>query len=96
MLGHQYMIPQKVVLFIGDFQPNSAKNVWRKIGFFTFLENPMEDQRELKTINLTQHVAIGQYIKMEIYEPYNKKSNLFNKVAIDAINLLGKAPDKPP
>nr|AAS21336.1 hypothetical protein KIAA0562-like protein [Oikopleura dioica] len=73
------MIPQKVVLFIGDFQQNSAKNVWRKIGFFTFLENPLEDQRELKTINLSQHVAIGQYVKMEIYEPYNKKSNLFNK-----------------
>ena len=47
-------------------------------------------QRELKTINLKDLSITGQYIKFEIYQNHNNKKNIFNQVAIDAINIMGE------
>ena len=52
LLGHTFMIPQRVALYCGDFSNRSEKKIWKKIGFITFAENVDGKQRELKTINL--------------------------------------------
>ena len=62
-----------------------------------FLDNRNTNykQRELKTINLKDLNICGQYIKFEIYQNHDNKKNIFNQVAIDAINVTGAPkPDK--
>ena len=36
LLGHNYMIPQRVVLYVGNFHNKYEKHIWKKIGFVTF------------------------------------------------------------
>ena len=54
LLGHNFLIPQRVVLYIGNFNNKYEKHIWKKIGFVTFSDNANTNfkQRELKTINL--------------------------------------------
>ena len=33
---------------------------------------------------------LGQYLKLEVHECYNNRRNLFNKVALEAINIVGE------
>ena len=35
LLGHNYMIPQRVVLNVGNFHNKYEKHIWKKIGFVT-------------------------------------------------------------
>ena len=83
------MIPQRVALYCGDFSNKLEKKIWKKVGFVTFNENSNGKQRELKTINLGEFNIKGQYLKLEVHECYNNRRNLFNKVAIEAINIIG-------
>lgn len=97
LLGHNFLIPQRVVLYIGNFNNKYEKHIWKKIGFVTFSDNANTNykQRELKTINLKDMNISGQYIKFEVYQNHSNKKNIFNQVAIDAINFMGTPkPDK--
>jgi len=91
LLGHNFLIPQRVVLYIGNFNNKYEKHIWKKIGFVTFSDNANTSykQRELKTINLKDMDISGQYIKFEVYQNHANKKNIFNQVAIDAINFMG-------
>ena len=80
------MIPQHITLFCGDFE---KKRTWRKIGFTTFNENKAGLQRELKTINLHEFHIQGQYLKLEVHKCYNNRRNLFNKVSLEAVYIIG-------
>ena len=83
VLGHTYMIPQRVVLYGGDFSNKFEKKIWKKIGYITFNENASGKHRELKTINLHEFNIQAQYLKFEVHECFNNRRNLFNKVAIE-------------
>lgn len=36
LLGHNFLIPQRVVLYVGNFHNKYEKHIWKKIGFVTF------------------------------------------------------------
>ena len=89
LLAHDYMIPQRVALYCGNFTKNSEKKIWKQIGFVKFNENAIGGQQELKTIDLRKLNIQGQYLKLELHQCYNNLRNRFNQVALEAINISG-------
>merc|ERR1712131_549195 len=92
LLGHNYMIPQRVVLYVGNFHNKYEKHIWKKIGFVTFSDNSKTSykQRELKTINLKDMDISGQYVKFVVFQNHDNKKNIFNQVGLDYIYITGE------
>ena len=82
LLGHAYMIPQRVTLYCGDFTNKHEKKIWKKIGYITFNENSAGKQRELKTISLHEFNVQGRVAKLRIRAYHRNLKILKLKVKI--------------
>ncbi|MGH0143725.1 UNVERIFIED_CONTAM: hypothetical protein FKN15_000790 [Acipenser sinensis] len=85
LLAHQYMISAKIEFYVSDslpeyFSPNQSDR-FQRLG-----------PKSFKTTNVTSN-AMGQYLKLIFHKNHVNRYNLYNQVALVAINVLGDAVD---
>ncbi|XP_041655412.1 centrosomal protein of 104 kDa isoform X2 [Cheilinus undulatus] len=96
LLAHQYLIPAKVEFHIGDSLPEVSNQGFpgqlRRLGYVSLSDNEKTGfkARELKSIHVD---AVGTYLRITFHRNYVNRFNLYNQVALVAINVLGDALD---
>ncbi|XP_072537643.1 centrosomal protein of 104 kDa [Salminus brasiliensis] len=96
LLAHQYLISAKVEFHIGDRlpEPASPQNTQqlRRLGYVSLSNNEKTDfrARELKSVHVD---AMGTYLKLTFHRNHINQYNVYNQVALVAINILGDPMD---
>ncbi|XP_029910924.1 centrosomal protein of 104 kDa isoform X2 [Myripristis murdjan] len=96
LLAHQYLIPTKVEFHIGDTLPDASTpglaGHFRRLGYVCLSDNEKTGfkARELKSIHVD---AIGLYLRITFHRNHVNRYNLYNQVALVAINVLGDSLD---
>lgn len=96
LLAHQYMISSKIEFFVSSSLPEYfttyRSDRFRRLGYVSLSDNEKTGfkARELKSIHLD---AVGQYLKLTFHKNYVNRYNLYNQVAIVAVNVLGDPVD---
>ncbi|KAM8790479.1 centrosomal protein of 104 kDa isoform 2-T2 [Rhynchonycteris naso] len=92
LLAHQYMIPSKVEFYISEslpeyFTPCQAER-FRRLGYVSLCDNEKTGckARELKSVYVD---AVGQFLKLIFHQNHANKYNIYNQVALVAINIIG-------
>lgn len=96
LLAHQYMISSRVEFYISEslpeyFAPYQAER-FRRLGYVSLCDNEMTGckARELKSVYVD---AVGQFLKLIFHENHVNKYNIYNQVALVAINIIGDPAD---
>ncbi|MGH0177796.1 UNVERIFIED_CONTAM: hypothetical protein FKN15_075896 [Acipenser sinensis] len=96
LLAHQYMISAKIEFYVSDslpeyFSPNQSVR-FQRLGYVSLSDNEKTGfkARELKSVHVD---AVGQYLKLIFHKNHVNRYNLYNQVALVAINVLGDAVD---
>ncbi|KAG8568705.1 hypothetical protein GDO81_014113 [Engystomops pustulosus] len=96
LLAHQYMISSKIEFYISEslpeyFTPYQAER-FRRLGYVALSDNEKTGYkaRELKSVYVN---AVGQYLKLIFHKNYTNRYNLYNQVALIAINIIGDPVD---
>ncbi|XP_074190310.1 centrosomal protein of 104 kDa isoform X2 [Rhinolophus sinicus] len=96
LLAHQYMISSRVEFYISEslpeyFSPYQAER-FRRLGYVSLCDNEMTGckARELKSVYVD---AVGQFLKLIFHENHANKYNVYNQVALVAINIIGDPAD---
>ncbi|XP_019691609.2 centrosomal protein of 104 kDa isoform X6 [Felis catus] len=96
LLAHQYMIPSKVEFYISEslpeyFVPYQAER-FRRLGYVSLCDNEKTGcrARELKSVYVD---AVGQFLKLTFHENHLNKYNIYNQVALVAVNIIGDPAD---
>ncbi|XP_032251012.1 centrosomal protein of 104 kDa isoform X2 [Phoca vitulina] len=96
LLAHQYMIPSKVEFYISEslpeyFVPYQAER-FRRLGYISLCDNEKTGckARELKSVYVD---AVGQFLKLIFHENHVNKYNIYNQVALVAVNIIGDPAD---
>ncbi|XP_046728141.1 centrosomal protein of 104 kDa isoform X2 [Silurus meridionalis] len=94
LLAHQYLISAKVEFHIGDREPNSPQRLqqFRRLGYVPLSTNEKTGfrARELKSVHVD---AVGTYLKLTFHRNHVNSYNIYNQVALVAINILGDPVD---
>ncbi|XP_036918002.1 centrosomal protein of 104 kDa [Sturnira hondurensis] len=92
LLAHQYMIPSKVEFYVSEslpeyFAPYQAER-FRRLGYVSLCDNEKTGcrARELKSVYVD---AAGQFLKLIFHQNHANKYNVYNQVALVAINIIG-------
>ncbi|XP_068096589.1 centrosomal protein of 104 kDa isoform X1 [Hyperolius riggenbachi] len=96
LLAHQYMISSKIEFYISEslpeyFTPYQSER-FRRLGYVALSDNEKTGYkaRELKSVYVD---AVGQYLKVIFHKNYPNRYNLYNQVALIAINIIGDPVD---
>ncbi|XP_041129339.1 centrosomal protein of 104 kDa-like isoform X2 [Polyodon spathula] len=96
LLAHQYMISAKIEFYVNDslpeyFSPNQSDR-FQRLGYVSLSDNEKTGfkARELKSVHVD---AVGQYLKLIFHKNHVNRYNLYNQVALVAVNVLGDAVD---
>ncbi|XP_018419582.1 PREDICTED: centrosomal protein of 104 kDa, partial [Nanorana parkeri] len=96
LLAHQYMISSKIEFYISEslpeyFTPYQSER-FRRLGYVALSDNEKTGYkaRELKSVYVD---AVGQYLKVIFHKNYANRYNLYNQVALIAINIIGDPVD---
>ncbi|XP_077314401.1 centrosomal protein of 104 kDa isoform X1 [Lithobates pipiens] len=96
LLAHQYMISSKIEFYISEslpeyFTPYQTER-FRRLGYVALSDNEKTGYkaRELKSVYVD---AVGQYLKVIFHKNYPNRYNLYNQVALIAINIIGDPVD---
>ncbi|KAI1892582.1 hypothetical protein AGOR_G00135060 [Albula goreensis] len=96
LLAHQYMISAKIEFHIGDRPPETssphASERFRRLGYVSLSDNEKTGYkaRELKSVHVD---AMGTYLRLTFHRNHINRCNLYNQVALVAINILGDPVD---
>ncbi|KAG7472798.1 hypothetical protein MATL_G00112710 [Megalops atlanticus] len=96
LLAHQYMISAKIEFHIGDRPPESSSphpaEHFRRLGYVSLSDNEKTGfkARELKSVHVD---AVGTYLRLTFHRNHVNRFNLYNQVALVAINVLGDPVD---
>nr|XP_014347345.1 PREDICTED: centrosomal protein of 104 kDa [Latimeria chalumnae] len=92
LLAHQYMISTKIEFYVCEslpeyFTPHQS-DWFRRLGYVSLSDNEKTGfkARELKSVHVD---AVGQYLKLIFHKNYANRYNLYNQVALVAINIIG-------
>ncbi|KAM9685665.1 centrosomal protein of 104 kDa isoform 5-T6 [Trichechus inunguis] len=96
LLAHQYMISSKIEFYISEslpeyFVPYQAER-FRRLGYVSLCDNAKTGckARELKSVYVD---AVGQFLKLIFHQNHVNKYNIYNQVALVAINIIGDPAD---
>ncbi|XP_053516221.1 centrosomal protein of 104 kDa isoform X2 [Artibeus jamaicensis] len=96
LLAHQYMVPSKVEFYVSEslpeyFAPYQAER-FRRLGYVSLCDNEKTGckARELKSVYVD---AVGQFLKLIFHQNHANKYNIYNQVALVAINIIGDPAD---
>lgn len=96
LLAHQYMISSKIEFYISEslpeyFAPYQAER-FRRLGYVSLCDNEKTGckARELKSVYVD---AVGQFLKLIFHQNHANKYNIYNQVALVAINIIGDPAD---
>ncbi|XP_075695608.1 centrosomal protein of 104 kDa isoform X2 [Rhinoderma darwinii] len=96
LLAHQYMISSKIEFYISEslpeyFTPYQTER-FHRLGYVALSDNEKTGYkaRELKSVYVD---AAGQYLKLIFHKNYTNRYNLYNQVALIAINIIGDPVD---
>uniref|UniRef100_A0A674DJK1 Centrosomal protein of 104 kDa n=1 Tax=Salmo trutta TaxID=8032 RepID=A0A674DJK1_SALTR len=99
LLAHQYLISGKIEFHIGDRlleadSPGLSGHL-RRLGYVSLSDNEKTGfkARELKSVHVD---AIGTYLRITFHRNHVNRYNLYNQVALVAINVLGDSVDGTP
>ncbi|XP_072283124.1 centrosomal protein of 104 kDa [Pyxicephalus adspersus] len=96
LLAHQYMISSKIEFYIAESLPEYftpyQTDRFRRLGYVALSDNEKAGYkaRELKSVYVD---AVGQYLKVIFHKNYANRYNLYNQVALIAINIIGDPVD---
>ncbi|XP_061115101.1 centrosomal protein of 104 kDa [Conger conger] len=96
LLAHQYMISAKIEFHVGDRPPAvpspHAPERYRRLGYVSLSDNEKTGfkARELKSVHVD---AVGTYLSLTFHKNHVNRYNLYNQVALVAINILGDPVD---
>ncbi|KAI4883085.1 hypothetical protein NFI96_011968 [Prochilodus magdalenae] len=93
LLAHQYLISAKIEFYIGDRLPESSSpNQFCRLGYVSLSNNEKTNfrARELKSVHVD---AVGTYLKLTFHRNHVNQYNVYNQVALVAINILGDSVD---
>ncbi|XP_041061791.1 centrosomal protein of 104 kDa isoform X4 [Carcharodon carcharias] len=92
LLAHQYLISTKIEFYISDNLPDHLGShhveKFHRLGYVSLSDNQKTGfkARELKSVHVD---AIGQYLKLTFHKNHVNRYNLYNQVALVAVNILG-------
>eukprot|EP00062_Callorhinchus_milii_P012732 gi/632960076/ref/XP_007895989.1/ PREDICTED: centrosomal protein of 104 kDa isoform X2 [Callorhinchus milii] len=93
LLAHQYFISTKIELYISQSLPDHFGSHYhterfRRLGYISLSDNEKTGfkARELKSVHVD---AIGQYLKLSFHKNHTNRYNLYNQVALVAVNIIG-------
>lgn len=96
LLAHQYMIASKVEFYVSEslpeyLEPYQAER-FRRLGYVSLSDNEKTGcrARELKSVYVD---AVGQFLKLIFHQNHANKYNIYNQVALVAINIIGDPAD---
>ncbi|XP_054993749.1 centrosomal protein of 104 kDa [Sorex araneus] len=96
LLAHQHMIASKVEFYVSEslpeyFAPYPAER-FRRLGYVSLCDNEKTGcrARELKSVYVD---AVGQFLKLIFHQNHVNKYNIYNQVALVAINIIGDPVD---
>ncbi|XP_068394852.1 centrosomal protein of 104 kDa isoform X2 [Eschrichtius robustus] len=96
LLAHQYMIASKIEFYVSEslpeyFAPYQAER-FRRLGYVSLCDNEKTGckARELKSVYVD---AVGQFLKLIFHQNHINKYNVYNQVALVAINIIGDPAD---
>ncbi|XP_072831644.1 centrosomal protein of 104 kDa isoform X3 [Vicugna pacos] len=96
LLAHQCLIPSKVEFYVGQslperLAPRPAER-FRRLGYVSLCDNEKTGckARELKSVYVD---AVGQFLKLVFHQNHVNKYNVYNQVALVAINIIGDPAD---
>nr|XP_030736392.1 centrosomal protein of 104 kDa isoform X3 [Globicephala melas] len=96
LLAHQYMISSKIEFYVSEslpeyFAPYQAER-FRRLGYVSLCDNEKTGckARELKSVYVD---AVGQFLKLIFHQNHINKYNVYNQVALVAINIIGDPAD---
>ncbi|XP_057606579.1 centrosomal protein of 104 kDa isoform X3 [Hippopotamus amphibius kiboko] len=96
LLAHQYMISSKIEFYVSEslpeyFAPYQAER-FRRLGYVSLCDNEKTGckARELKSVYVD---AVGQFLKLIFHQNHANKYNVYNQVALVAINIIGDPAD---
>uniref|UniRef100_A0A8D1ZC23 Centrosomal protein of 104 kDa n=1 Tax=Sus scrofa TaxID=9823 RepID=A0A8D1ZC23_PIG len=96
LLAHQYMIASKIEFYVSEslpeyFVPYQAER-FRRLGYVSLCDNEKTGckARELKSVYVD---AVGQFLKLIFHQNHVNKYNVYNQVALVAINIIGDPAD---
>uniref|UniRef100_A0A8C2JXS2 Centrosomal protein of 104 kDa n=1 Tax=Cyprinus carpio TaxID=7962 RepID=A0A8C2JXS2_CYPCA len=96
LLAHQYLIPSKIEFHIGDRLPESNSpqqtHSLHRLGYVSLSDNEKTGfrARELKSVHVD---AFGSYLKLTFHRNHVNQYNIYNQVALVALNILGDPVD---
>uniref|UniRef100_A0A1U7R1U7 centrosomal protein of 104 kDa n=1 Tax=Mesocricetus auratus TaxID=10036 RepID=A0A1U7R1U7_MESAU len=96
LLAHQYMISSKVEFYISESLPEYLVPYqgerFRRLGYVSLCDNEKTGckARELKSVYVD---AVGQFLKLILHQNHANKYNIYNQVALVAINIIGDPAD---
>uniref|UniRef100_A0A8C9RQM5 Centrosomal protein of 104 kDa n=1 Tax=Scleropages formosus TaxID=113540 RepID=A0A8C9RQM5_SCLFO len=99
LLAHPYMISGKIEFHVADSlseTPDVNSSGWfRRLGYVSLSENEKTGfkARELKSVHVD---VVGTHLRLTFHKNYTNRYNLFNQVALVAINVLGDPVDALP
>lgn len=92
LLAHQYMIPSKVEFYISHCLPKCLgpfqAERFRRLGYVSLCDNEKTGcrARELKSVYVDTE---GQFLKLVLHQNHANKYNIYNQVALVAMNIIG-------
>lgn len=92
LLAHQYMIPSKVEFYISHCLPEYLgpfpEERFRRLGYVSLCDNEKTGcrARELKSVYVDTE---GQFLKLVFHQNHANKYNIYNQVALVAMNIIG-------
>ncbi|XP_059494105.1 centrosomal protein of 104 kDa isoform X4 [Stegostoma tigrinum] len=92
LLAHQYLISTKIEFYVSDSLPDHLGphhvERFRRLGYVSLSDNQKTGfkARELKSVHVD---AVGQYLKLTFHKNHVNRYNLYNQVALVAVNILG-------
>lgn len=96
LLAHQYLISTKIEFYISESLPDhfGSQHVdrFRRLGYVSLSDNQKTGfkARELKSVHVD---AVGKYLKLTFHKNHVNRYNLYNQVALVAVNILGDPVD---
>lgn len=96
LLAHQYMIASKIEFYVSESLPEYLvpyqAERFRRLGYVSLCDNEKTGckARELKSVYVD---AVGQFLKLIFHQNHINKYNIYNQVALVAVNIIGDPAD---